>query len=202
MAVDIGGDWYSLVDLSDDRFGFVVGDVSGRGVGAATVMAQVRFTIRAYLIEGHDPAEVLAMCASQIDIERDGHFATALVGVGDARTGRLVMANAGHLNPLLVADGPVTFLSTRVGSPLGVGEGTYSNSTVTVPAGAVVIGYTDGLVERRGESIDIGLDRMARAAAAAPKVSLDDMLSWMVSELVEDDAKDDVAMLAVRRLSI
>ncbi len=82
-GVDIGGDWYSIIHLNDTHFGFVVGDVSGRGVEAAALMARIRFTLRAYLFEGHPPSAALDLCARQIDINVDLHFATVLVGLGD-----------------------------------------------------------------------------------------------------------------------
>ncbi len=200
-GVDIGGDWYSVVDLPDDRFGFVVGDVSGRGVSAATVMARIRFTIRAYLLEGHGPAEVLTMCNQQIDLERDGHFATALVGVGDAATGEVVLANAGHLNPLLVADGHAEFLPTAVGLPLGTGAGPYETTTVYLPPGGVLLGYTDGLVERRGEHLETGLSRLATAATASRRSTLDETLTGLITALAQEAAEDDVAIIALGRTS-
>ncbi|MCU1692359.1 MAG: Two component signal transduction histidine kinase [Frankiales bacterium] len=84
-GVDVGGDWYSLVKVDEDRFAFAVGDVSGRGIGAAAVMARLHFTMRAYLLEGHAPDVVLARCARQIDLSADGHFATVVVGLADCR---------------------------------------------------------------------------------------------------------------------
>ena len=102
-GVDVGGDWYSLVQVDDERFAFVVGDVSGRGVNAATIMAQLRYTVRAYLLEGHRPGAVLEMCSRQLDIADDGHFATILVGIGDLSSREITLANAGHMNPLLLS---------------------------------------------------------------------------------------------------
>ncbi len=198
-GVDIGGDWYSVVELPERRFGFVVGDVSGRGVSAATVMARIRFTIRAYLVEGHGPAEVLTMCNQQIDLERDGHFATALVGVGDITTGQVVLANAGHLNPLLVVDGHAEFVPTTVGLPLGTGAGPYETTTVNLPPGGVLLGYTDGLVERRGEHLDAGLNRLATATMSATQATLDETLAGLIAALAQDGAEDDVAIIALQR---
>jgi hypothetical protein len=95
-GVDIGGDWYSIVVIDDRHFAFVIGDISGRGVSAAAVMARLRFTTRAYLLEGHPPETVLRMCASQLDINDDGHFATVLIGLVDRDTREVTLANAGH----------------------------------------------------------------------------------------------------------
>ena len=131
VGVDVGGDWYSLVQIDDQHFGFVVGDLSGRGVGAATIMAQLRYTVRAYLMEGHGPGAVLAMC-SDLDIAVDGHFATVLVGVGDLGSREITLANAGHMNPLLASGDQTSFIDTAVGPPIGIGPSTYAETTVAM----------------------------------------------------------------------
>ncbi|HEX2895617.1 MAG TPA: PP2C family protein-serine/threonine phosphatase, partial [Marmoricola sp.] len=153
-GLDIGGDWFSIIELHDGRFGFVVGDVSGRGVDAVAVMARARFTIRAYLLEDADPALVLEKCSQQFDIAEDGHMTTALVGIGDWRTGELTMASAGHPPPVLLTDGDPTYVDVTPGRPLGAGVGPYPLATLSMPPGATLFCFTDGLVERRGEDID------------------------------------------------
>ena len=119
-AVDIGGDWYSVIPVDGAQFAFVVGDVSGRGISAASVMARRRFTMRAYLIEGHSPDDVLEMCSRQFSIVRDHHLATALVGLGNLHTREITLASAGHLSPLMVDSGRAEFIPTSVGLPLGL----------------------------------------------------------------------------------
>jgi len=197
-GVDIGGDWYSVVALDEGRFAFVIGDVSGRGVGAAAVMARLRFTLRAYLVEGHPPGRALEMTNLQIDLADDGHFATCLVGIADPRSGQVQLANAGHLEPLLVHAGTATYVPTSVGAPLGVALSAYPTTTVTVPDGAVLLLFTDGLVERRQESIDDGLDRLAAAAGGVDDV-LDDYVTRLITHLTGLSAEDDLAVLAIRR---
>jgi len=196
-GVDIGGDWYSLIPVDDHIFAFVVGDVMGRGVGAATVMARLRFTLRAYLLEGHPPDVALTMCARQLDITTDGHFATVLAGVGDTRTRQVTLANAGHLNPLQVTGSGCAYLATELGPPLGIRETTYAPATVTMPPGSTLLAFTDGLVERRGENIEDGMARLA-TAAGGPAPSLDGLLSGLVAELAQDGVEDDIAVLAFR----
>ncbi len=199
-GVDIGGDWYSIIALAGDTFGFVVGDVSGRGVDAVAVMAHVRFTLRAYLIEGHSPSAALEMCSHQFDITTDGHMTTALVGVGDHRTGEVTLANAGHPRPLLVADGAARFLDTRVGPPLGTGPAPYPSTTVTLPPGALLFCYTDGLVERRTEDIDTGMDRLRTTVEQAHQqgTPVQDLVEHTLGALRNDTAPDDIAVLAFR----
>jgi serine phosphatase RsbU (regulator of sigma subunit) len=197
-GLDIGGDWYSILALADGRFGFVVGDVSGRGVDAVAVMAQARFAIRAYLVDGDDPATVLEKCAPQFDIARDGHMATTLVGVGDSRTGVLTLASAGHPPPLLLTETGATFVDVTPGRPLGAGTGRYRTTALTMPVGSTLVCFTDGLVERRGENIDEGLDRLARVVADASETSVEQLVSHTVDTLRHDDADDDIAILAIR----
>jgi serine phosphatase RsbU (regulator of sigma subunit) len=196
-GMDIGGDWFSLIEISEHRFAFVVGDVSGKGVGAAAIMARLRFTIRAYLTEGHPPEVVLEMCSRQLSVNEDGHLSTTLVGMGDTVSGVITLANAGHLNPLLVSDTAAGFVTTEVGLPLGVAPASYSATTVRLASGSSLIAFTDGLVERRGESIDTGLDRLLRAAGG-PVPAVDQLLSNLVATLGPNGSDDDVAMLAFR----
>ena len=101
-AVEVGGDWYSAIAIDDHRFAFVVGDVSGRGLAAATIMAGLRYTIRAYAAIGYSPDRILEMASKEINIESDGHFATVLVGLVDNDRRQITLANAGHLPPLLL----------------------------------------------------------------------------------------------------
>ncbi|HEY3926527.1 MAG TPA: PP2C family protein-serine/threonine phosphatase [Acidothermaceae bacterium] len=196
-GVDVGGDWYSLVQIDDQHFAFVVGDVSGRGVGAATIMAQLRYTVRAYLLEGHGPGAALGMCSRQLDITVDGHFATVLVGVGDLSSREITLANAGHMNPLLVTGDQTTFVDTTVGLPIGIGPSTYAETTVAMPPGSTLLAFTDGLIERRGEDIDRGFERLADAATDLGP-TLEGVLSRLLTSVAEDTAGDDIAILAFR----
>ncbi len=199
-GVDIGGDWYSIIRRGEREVCFVVGDVSGRGIGAATVMARLRFTIRAYLAEGHNPGAVLGMCSQQFDIDQDGHIATVVVGVLDLDTCGLRLASAGHFAPLVVdAEGKATYLELDPGPPLGVLATTYRETTPSMAVGSTLVAFTDGLVERRGESLDVGLDRLARAAARGSS-SVERLLDVLVGHLMDDVPEDDTALLAFRCL--
>jgi len=200
-GLDIGGDWYSVVAIDEGRFALVVGDVSGRGVRAAAVMAALRFTIRTLLLEGNAPPDALRKCAAHIRDLAYGHLATVVVAIGEVAAQRLTISSAGHLRPLLVADGVVSYLDIAVGVPLGVPLGvsgaSYSSTTVDVPKGATLLFFTDGLVERRGENLDVGLARLASVAAAAPE-DLEDFITKVCEELTAETDDDDVAMLALR----
>jgi serine phosphatase RsbU (regulator of sigma subunit) len=195
LGVEIGGDWYSMIRIDDDRFAFVVGDVSGRGVSAASIMARMRFTIRAYLAEGHSPDAALALSARQLDVSADNHFATVLVGVADPSDRTLHMASAGHFSPLVLTGTHAYYPRIIVGPPLGVAATwPYKSTVVSMPEGSTLLAFTDGLIERRGEVIDAGLERLAKSAAAhdgSPDVLLDTIVEELGTE-----SEDDIALLA------
>ncbi len=161
------------------------------------IMARLRFTIRAYLTEGHPPDFVLEMCSRQLSVNRDGHMATVLIGVGDTESGMVTMANAGHLNPLQVAGTRATFLETAVGLPLGVADGPYATTTVQLVSGSALVAFTDGLVERRGENIDVGLERLVHAASD-PAATTDDLLTNLIAALGTSGSAAAIAVLAFR----
>jgi serine phosphatase RsbU (regulator of sigma subunit) len=196
-GVDIGGDWYSLDAIDDHRFAFVVGDVSGKGIGAAATMARLRFTIRSYLLEGHPPEVALAMTSRQIDVHTDEHFATVLVGIGDSESGELVVANAGHPDPLLVAGATCEYVGTQRGAALGVGASRYESVTLRLKPGSTLLAFTDGLIERRGEIVDAGLERLLAAATLA-EPTLEEWLTRVLSRLATAENNDDIAVLALR----
>jgi serine phosphatase RsbU (regulator of sigma subunit) len=200
QGVDIGGDWYSAIAVGDEAFAFVVGDVSGNGVDAVAEMARARFTLRAYLVDGDGPATALAKCSRQFDVTRDDHIITVLVGVGSWRTGEVTVANAGHPLPLLVTDGGSSFVEVPVGPPLGAGPSTYDSSTFTMPVGATLVAFTDGLVERRGEEIDVGMQRLAETVPPLVGPPLDTFVSDVLGAMRDDDTVDDIAVLALRRV--
>jgi serine phosphatase RsbU (regulator of sigma subunit) len=162
-------------------------------------MARVRFTLRAYLAEGHPPDRCLELCARQVDIVEDGHMVTALVGFADTRTREVTLANAGHPNPLVIADGGLQFASTEAGPPLGVAVGPYPTATLQMPTGSTLLAFTDGLVERRDEDIDVGLGRLAQTAGVEPAAGpLEELVTAVLTAMVGSDAEDDVAVLAFR----
>ncbi len=196
-ALDVGGDWYDVMTLDDDHLLLVVGDVSGRGLRAASLMASLRYAVRAFASQGDAPDVVLTKLGRLIDVERDGHFATVLCGVLDLATRTCHLANAGHLDPLLVDANSAAYAGTEAGPPIGVfADPAYPVATVELGASAL-LAFTDGLVERPGETIDVGLDRLASVARAAATRPLEDLLDEVVACLVSGTI-DDVAILGVR----
>jgi serine phosphatase RsbU (regulator of sigma subunit) len=200
-GVEIGGDWYDLIVLDEDRLLLVVGDVSGRGLRAAATMASLRYAIHAYAIQGDQPASILAKLSGLVSVTTTGQLATVLcVLVG--RDGReATITSAGHLPPLLISDGRGELVQTPVGIPVGVDRhASYTSTNVRTPPGTTLIAFTDGLVERRGESIEVGLERL-REHAVGDNLPLDDLLARLVEELREDGTEDDTAIAGIRWLT-
>jgi serine phosphatase RsbU (regulator of sigma subunit) len=198
QGVEVGGDWYSVVKLDDDRFFFAVGDVSGRGLDAAAIMAHLRYTTPAYALDGDSPSQILDKATRQLDIDTDGHFATALLGLGNVDRRELSLANAGHLNPYLLGGAATGYIRMPINVPLGVGGKRYEDMTLTAEPGSTLIAFTDGLVERREEHLDVGLQRLDEAIRLHADDSLEELVDHVMSDLVGDASEDDVAILAVR----
>jgi serine phosphatase RsbU (regulator of sigma subunit) len=171
--------------------------VSGRGVEAATVMAKIHFAIRAYALQGDAPEEILAKLGKLIDCDNEG-FVTVLCASIEVNRREVALVSAGHPPPLLI-NGPSTgFLRTEVFPPIGVRSAPeFSTSRFEVPAGGTILAFTDGLVERRGESIDVGLERL-RNAVDSPATSLDQLLDEVVEGAFPSGPDDDTAILALR----
>jgi hypothetical protein len=197
-GTDVGGDWYDVIPIDADRFVFVVGDVSGHGVEAATLMARLHFAIRAFAAQGDPPASIVSKLAPLLNLERDGSFATVLCGVVDVTDRSITLVNAGH-PPVLLVNGPEKrFVETTVFPPVGIADSTdYRSTTFSVPPHSTILTFTDGLVERRGEVIDVGHERLRSLVPDIP-LSLDDLLDKLVGGMREERYSDDVAILALR----
>ena len=205
-GVDVGGDWYDVSPLGERRLFFAVGDVSGRGIEAAAVMASMHFAMRAFVSEGHSPAQVLHGLTRLLDITADDHFATVLCGIVDLGSQTVRLASAGHLPALLVGPAGAQLLSTPVGPPIGVRtvatldgqeQPLYEEAVFPLPDSGTLMVFTDGLVERRGESIDAGLERL-RATALGAAGSLDDVLAFVLDQVRGESCDDDTAVLGAR----
>src|SRR4051794_24296753 len=163
--LDVGGDWYDVIGRGPGCCLFVVGDISGRGLPAATTMAELRFAVRAYLAQGDDITVVLPKLRRLLDVGVDHQFATVLLGELDTGTGRLRLVTAGHFPPVLLANGRARSLEVPVAPPVGVEDpAPPAAAELALPATGTLLAFTDGLVDRRGEIIDTGLDRLRAAA--------------------------------------
>lgn len=197
----VGGDWYDVVPAGEDRFVFVIGDVSGHDVQAAAVMASLHYACRAYALEGHPPAEILGRLRDMLDVTRDGHMATVLCGLVEVGAHRVTLATAGHLPPLVAGAAEACYPAITPAPPIGIAESRPPEPVVvTVPDRGLLIAYTDGLIERRTEALDIGMKRLADAAVM-PASSTEDLLDGIISELAGNSPSDDLALIGLKWLT-
>jgi PAS domain S-box-containing protein len=197
---EVGGDWYDAIALPGGRILLVMGDVSGKGLAAASTLGALRNAIRAYALDGHGPAEIAERVNRFVLAEptRD-HMATLVLAVFDPASGDLSWVNAGHPPPLtLDAAGKPAFLEGARSVPLGVLPFPgYGQESTTVASGGAVVLYTDGLIERRGEHLETGLALLA-AAATAGSLDADALCDRVLAATVPSGAtSDDVALLVL-----
>jgi serine phosphatase RsbU (regulator of sigma subunit) len=196
----VGGDWYDLFVLPSGAVCVTVGDVVGQGLRAAAVMGRVRTALRVQCFaSGGDPAAALDMVDRTLRHFEPGELATAIVGVTEPPFDRLDLAVAGHPAPVLAGpDGTCRYLDLEIGPPLGVAPTRdRKRSSVEVPAGAVAVFYTDGLVERRRESLTGRIERLCEVVKASDP---EDVCGAVMGRMVGlDQPSDDVAMLVLRR---
>jgi phosphoserine phosphatase RsbU/P len=210
---DVGGDWYDVFVLPDGRLGVVVGDVAGSGLAAAVIMGRIRSALRAYVLETADPGAVLRMLDRNIQYFDPDAMATVLYGLYTPETGEFAFSSAGHLPPVLATPGghPAGMLPVQPDPPIGAANDPGRRSaTAVIPPGALLCCFTDGLVERRDEVIDLGIDRVAAtldqliAGGATHKGMLvplaEDACAAVMRNLVGSaPARDDIALLMLHR---
>jgi serine phosphatase RsbU (regulator of sigma subunit)/CheY-like chemotaxis protein/anti-sigma regulatory factor (Ser/Thr protein kinase) len=204
LAPQIGGDWYDAVALDGDRTAVMIGDVVGHGIRAATTMGELRNALRAFAIEGHTPGEALHQLDRVVHATfGPGMVATILFVEIDAAAGTVTLARAGHPPPALRgAGGSVRFLETERTLPIGVDpENRPAEAVYPIEPGETLLMFTDGLVERRGESLTESFDRLLDALATAP-LDVDGICDHVLEQTaVHPGRDDDVAVVAVRLLA-
>ena len=167
-GVEVGGDFYDVIPLPSGRIGLVVGDVMGRGVRAAAMMGQLRAAVRAYSLEGHPPAALLARLDTLVSTLEEGLLVTVLYAEWDPARQSIRCSCAGHLPPMLRLPGSTpTYLELEPGVPLGVGCHGYEEAEVTLPAGSLWLAFTDGLVEGPDLPVEDGMRMLAEAVDGA-----------------------------------
>jgi serine phosphatase RsbU (regulator of sigma subunit) len=197
-GIDVGGDWYDVVAAGDGQVLVMIGDVSGHGLRAATTMASLRHAALAYAAQDPSPASVLAQLSDFVNSTPHAYFATMLCALVDVRAHRLTVASAGHIPPLLIDGADGQFVEFEANVPIGVArKSPYLQSTVSVRPNTTLIAFTDGLVERRGEVLDIGLARL-REAATNRVLPLEDLLIKLANRLASEDHHDDTAIVGLR----
>jgi GAF domain-containing protein/anti-sigma regulatory factor (Ser/Thr protein kinase) len=200
---EVGGDWYDVFELARGRLGVAIGDVVGHGVRAATTMSELRNALRAFAVEGHSPGAALQQLDRVVHATFGaGMIATVLFLIIDASKGTVSLSRAGHPPPALrTAGGEIRFLETGNTLPLGIDDRVKADEAeYPVNAGDTLLLFTDGLVERRRESINTGFDRLRDAFATAP-AEVDELCDYILERTVTEQAShDDIAVLAVRVL--
>lgn len=193
----IGGDWFDVIALSGGRATITVGDAMGHGPEAAAVMAQLRAATHALADLDLPPDKLLHRLNRMAMTVTEGTFATCVCAVVDAASGTCLLARAGHLPPLLaLPDGSCEVVELPSGLPLGLGEATFQAAEVTLPPGAMLALYTDGLVENRGRTFDLGI-RALRAALTEIRGPLSDACDSIIGELCQH-GEDDTTLVLVR----
>jgi len=191
----VGGDWYDAFELRDGRLIVLLGDVAGHGITAAGTMAQLRNALRAQLFAGAAPAEALNQLNDFCVHMVPSAFATVIAARVDLDSGQVEAACAGHLIPYLTGAVSAVQAPIKLSPPIGLRRVTYTASTFTIEPGQGLVMYSDGLVERYGEAIDDGIDRLAeilRGAGDASATRIRTAMEW-------GDADDDVTIVTLRR---
>jgi serine phosphatase RsbU (regulator of sigma subunit) len=193
---DVGGDWFDLFDLPSGSIGAVIGDVVGHGLQAASVMGRFRSALRAYALESDDPADVLSRLDRMVDHFEPGQMATAFYAVISPDRREMKVSSAGHPAPVVaLPDGPAFQVAIEPDPPLGLIERPRRQAVVDLPGGATLYFFTDGVIERRGEPIDAGIERLREAVVAGPpELGCTRIVARLLGAQAPDD---DFALLAV-----
>ncbi|HEX2297079.1 MAG TPA: GAF domain-containing SpoIIE family protein phosphatase [Pseudonocardiaceae bacterium] len=195
----VGGDWYDVFVLPSGSVGVAVGDVVGAGLSAAVVMGRLRSALRAYALDYVDPGEVLSSLDRKVQHFEPGAMATVLYAVIEPQSHQLHVSVAGHPIPVLaVPNRPAEVLDLPIDLLIGVRPHQLRRtSTVELPPGAVICFYTDGLVERRDSTLDVGVERLRDSVTTDPA---EFVCANVMNKLVgRTSLDDDIALLAVRR---
>ncbi|WP_432043502.1 SpoIIE family protein phosphatase [Streptomyces cadmiisoli] len=194
---EVGGDWYDVIALTDDRTALVVGDVMGNGIDAAATMGRLRTATCAYADLDLEPGAVLQHL-DKITCDLEHYIVTCLYAVYDPRTRRCRIANAGHMPPALVRAGrSPALLDLPPAAPLGVGGVPFETTTVEFGPGDLLVLYTDGLVETRHHPIDDRLNVLL-GYLDEPRRPLEETCDLLLYGLRHPDDHDDVALLVAR----
>ncbi|MEO3827824.1 SpoIIE family protein phosphatase [Actinomadura sp. B10D3] len=200
--VQVGGDWYDVFRLPDDRLAVAVGDVMGKGVLAAAGMGRVRNALRALALNDPRPAAVLAGLDRLFSATEDEEqFTTVAYVVIDPETGQGEFSNAGHPPPLLISpDAPARVSTLEPGTPLGW-PSQRQQTSFSIETGNTVVFYSDGLVENRRRGVDAGLEELVAVAADAPPEVVGDperLVDFLVDRMLAGyEQVDDVTVLAL-----
>ena len=194
-----GGDWYDVFTLPSGELCVVMGDVAGSGLPAAVIMGRMRSALRAYALESQDPAEVLSRLDRKMQHFEPAALATVLYTVFDPALDQVHICTAGHFPPVIVRPGqPAELAQGARGVMIGVIPSARREViTLPIPPGTLLCFFTDGLIERPGQLIDDGLERLCRMVEPeSPEAACAKVMSALVGN---EPARDDIALLMIRR---
>jgi PAS domain S-box-containing protein len=199
--LEIGGDWYDVLGVGDNRIGIIVGDCVGRGLSAAAVMGQLRSSARALLLTGAEPGMLLEDLDAVAELIPDAFCTTVFLAVLNTTTGEFCYSCAGHLPAILAAPhSEPTLLSDARSVPLAVSrKRSRPQSVVVLPPGSTLMLYTDGLVERREVSIDDGIARVSATVAGGLNLPVDGVADAVLSAMAPSTGYDDDIAIVVYR---
>jgi PAS domain S-box-containing protein len=194
----VGGDWYAVVPLADGRLGLGIGDVAGHGLAAVEAMASARFSLRALALAETRPGRVLERLGEAFTLFEPETLMTALYGILDPTNLVWSFASAGHCPPVRrSADGEVAALEGPAQPPMGLAGG-YTDDETPLGHGDVLVLYTDGLIERRGEPVTVGIERLCAALEHGP-IEPAEIADHLAERLVDARSNDDdIAIVVVR----
>ncbi|GLY74420.1 hypothetical protein Airi01_026870 [Actinoallomurus iriomotensis] len=198
-AVRVGGDWFDAIPLPGGRLALVVGDVMGHGMTSAAIMGQFRTAVRTLAAQDLPPGRLLRQLDDLARRLGDEYIATCIYVVYDPVARRCEVANAGHLPPVLVSPfGDSELLDVPSGAPIGVGGVAFETAEFEVEDDSQFVLCTDGLVERRGQAIDVGLAAL-REYLSGPPQPLESVCQTLIDGFGANRPRDDdIALLAVR----
>jgi anti-sigma regulatory factor (Ser/Thr protein kinase)/PAS domain-containing protein len=198
QGLQVGGDWYDVISLSEDHVVLVIGDVQGHSAAAATIMGQMRTAVRAYAVEGHPPDVAVSHANRLLTGMETDLFATCCYVDLDMAEGDALVVRAGHLPPLLrLPDGGTEEVTVDGGPPLGVmTDSEFPMTAVALAPGTFLVLLTDGLVESARLHLEEGLRRVRDALAAADPADIGRMADDLIS--MRGPPVDDVALLLLR----
>ncbi|OEJ93302.1 SpoIIE family protein phosphatase [Streptomyces thermolilacinus] len=198
-GLNVGGDWYSAIELPDGSGLFVIGDVAGHGIDAVATMAQLRFTAKGMIVTGSPLPDALMRLNALLMHAPEGRHSTATLVLARYQPWdrTWTWAHAGHLPPLLVRGGRARYLTPPLGIMLGAtADCSYEEQRFRVVPGDHLLLYTDGLVERPGEDLAAGLDRLARRAGGAVRAAGGvERLAVRLTEALSPSRRDDICLL-------
>ncbi|WP_405680395.1 SpoIIE family protein phosphatase [Streptomyces sp. NBC_00868] len=202
QGMEVGGDWYDVIETGGGRLALIIGDVQGHGVAAAATMGQLRSAVRAFALAGSTPDQVVRGTNQLLSDLDPGQFASCCYVVLDPASGTAQAVRAGHPQPLLRhPDGRTEVLDLAGGLVLGIDpEAAYPVTELRLAVGSVLALYTDGLVEKPGTDIDVGVERLRAALAATGPGPLTETADRLIAEAGSDeDRPDDIALLLASR---